>query len=71
MVSLAQGQVGLPHFTKRSEREPRRKGTGSEREKGALSENLTEYAYYAAFAILRTARSSRLLTARRLALSSR
>jgi predicted Zn-ribbon and HTH transcriptional regulator len=37
----------------------------------ALSENLTEWAYYAAFPIRRTARSSRLLTANRLALSSR
>jgi hypothetical protein len=39
--------------------------------KTALSENLTKWAYYAAFTILRTARSSRLLTASRLALSSR
>ncbi len=37
----------------------------------ALNENLTKWAYYAAFPILRTARSSRLLTASRLALSSR
>ena len=37
----------------------------------ALSENLTKWAYYAAFPILRTARSSRLLTASRLALSRR
>src|ERR1019366_10016127 len=36
--------------------------------KGALSENLTKWPYYAALPILRTARSSRLLTARRLAL---
>ena len=39
--------------------------------KSALSENLTKGPYYAALPILRTARSSRLLTARRLALSSR
>jgi CRISPR-associated protein Csx17 len=37
----------------------------------ALSENLTEWAYYAAFTVRRTATSSRLLTASRLALSSR
>ena len=37
----------------------------------ALSENLTKWAYYEAFQILRTARSSRLLTASRLALSNR
>ncbi len=37
----------------------------------ALRENLTKWAYYTAFPILRTARSSRLLTASRLALSSR
>jgi len=37
----------------------------------ALSENLTEWAYYAAFTIRRTATSSRLLTASRLALSNR
>ena len=39
--------------------------------KTALSENLTGWANYAALLILRTARSSRLLTASRLAWSSR
>src|SRR5258706_15361200 len=38
--------------------------------KTALSENLTEWAYYVAFMIRRTARSSRLLADSRLALSS-
>jgi len=41
------------------------------KKKCALSENLAELAYYAGFSILCTARSSRLLTDRRLALSSR
>ena len=36
--------------------------------KTALSENLTKWPYHVAFPILRTARSSRLLTASRLAL---
>jgi hypothetical protein len=36
-----------------------------------LSENVAKWAYYAAIPILGTVRSSRLLTARRLALSSR
>ena len=40
-------------------------------EKHALSENLTEWAYYVAFMIRRRARSSRLLADSRLALSSR
>ena len=48
-------------------------GEGAGRWEGnaALSENLTKCANYAGFPILRTARSSRLLTASRLALSSR
>ena len=41
------------------------------KQKSALSENLTEWAYYVAFMIRRTARSSRLLADSRLALSSR
>ena len=40
-------------------------------QKCALSENLTKRSYYAALQILRKARSSRLLTASRLAFSSR
>ena len=37
MGSCAQGHADLPHLTKRSETEPRRRGTGSANEKGKVA----------------------------------